>query len=389
MANIDLQSIAANGFRVLGLSGSASQAAIAMAARRMRIWPEEGSIPPTPWDLEWLGPLSRRSTALHQAVARLSQPLTRMQDRLLWYAGAQTPFAETVPQGDAIAPSPPLARCHDAAVGALHCAIASDPLGEDIGPWREALHRFGGWCTSKYCVEWFLNVERTGDFDKPATGREIEEAIDSLPKAIAEWLTSAALAALGRGDEQSYDGAIAAVREFHSLAAGQALPGLSDRLEDQLYEGIAAINADLGSLRTNRYHPQPFVDDNFVVTQLAVSEYWRRVEPALSRLRALVQNDPARMDRVISAAADLLVLIALGWEWSGEWPTAAETLEVAARLTAGIPGNARILHKLEEVRAVAATVTPEPQVNRIDVYRAVASSTSQFLPAATRRRARW
>ena len=53
------QALASNAFRVLGLSGEATQADIDAAARRMRIWNDPAAIPPTPWDTPMLGPLAR------------------------------------------------------------------------------------------------------------------------------------------------------------------------------------------------------------------------------------------------------------------------------------------------------------------------------------------
>src|SRR5215212_1276920 len=91
MQPLTLASLAANAYRTLGLSASAGQAAIDGAARRMRIWPDPSRIPPTPWDLPELGPLSRFRSDIEQAVARLHDPASRAAQRLLWYAGSSPP----------------------------------------------------------------------------------------------------------------------------------------------------------------------------------------------------------------------------------------------------------------------------------------------------------
>src|SRR4051794_41782772 len=88
MQGVTAERIEANAFRVLGLPGTATQQAIEQAARRMRIWPDERRIPPTVWDLPWVGKLSRSKNAVEQAVARLNEPASRVEERLLWFHAA-------------------------------------------------------------------------------------------------------------------------------------------------------------------------------------------------------------------------------------------------------------------------------------------------------------
>src|SRR4051812_48463605 len=85
-----------NAYRTLGLSATANQQAIESAARRMRIWPDPARIPPTPWDLSWLGPLSRTRSDIDRAVALLNEPAARLEEKLLWFH-APTPPAELSP----------------------------------------------------------------------------------------------------------------------------------------------------------------------------------------------------------------------------------------------------------------------------------------------------
>src|SRR2546429_265400 len=81
--------ISGNAFRVLGLPGDASQQAIEASARKMRIWPTPERIPPTAWDLPWVGSLSRSRMELEQAVARLTDPKSRIEERLLWFGAGE------------------------------------------------------------------------------------------------------------------------------------------------------------------------------------------------------------------------------------------------------------------------------------------------------------
>ena len=87
-----LFNIAQNAFRTLGLCARASQAQIDQAARQMRIWPDATDIPPTPWDLPWLGSLSRDKKAIENALSRLNDPQTRIEERLMWFNGTDPAF---------------------------------------------------------------------------------------------------------------------------------------------------------------------------------------------------------------------------------------------------------------------------------------------------------
>jgi hypothetical protein len=86
MQALSQESLAGNAFRVLGLPASAGQAEIDSAARRMRIWTNPAQVPPTPWDLPWLGPLPRSRPDIEFALARLADPVSRINQRLFWFA---------------------------------------------------------------------------------------------------------------------------------------------------------------------------------------------------------------------------------------------------------------------------------------------------------------
>src|ERR1700722_12578058 len=85
MPTLNLETLASNAWRTLGLPATASQADIDRAARKMRIWPDPAHIPATPWDFPRLGPVARTSNDLAQAVSRLSEPQSRVREKLLWF----------------------------------------------------------------------------------------------------------------------------------------------------------------------------------------------------------------------------------------------------------------------------------------------------------------
>jgi hypothetical protein len=392
-----LKAIAANGFRVLGVSGSASQSDITMAARRMRIWPDEKNIPPTAWDFPWVGPLSRSQTALQQAVARLGEPTTRIADRLLWYAGEQPPkFTSSPTTPEELARASP-AECHCLAVGALHRALVQDPTVKDIDRWRNVTQGLIDWCGSVGCTEWMIQVEASGGFDKGATQDEIISAICSLPSAVGSWATSAAMAALDFGRSEQCAKILEMVQGFEAIASTVDSGALGDRLEDQIIEACAKIDAQLRPvLRTIHSQPQKNWVANFAATQVAADQYARSVDPALRQMVSMSANDPSRVDRAKTEAANLLVLIGLGWEWSGRFILAEKTLADAVELTATLPGNAKTRQTCDRLRLLAieqrnsrrSRLFGRKTVSPLDAYlpRAVRAKSKQRPKSSPRQR---
>jgi hypothetical protein len=85
MGVLTAQRMAASAYRTLGLPASATQAQIDAAARRLRIWADPKTVPPTPWDTPWLGPVRRSRNDIEQALSALNEPATRVEERLLWF----------------------------------------------------------------------------------------------------------------------------------------------------------------------------------------------------------------------------------------------------------------------------------------------------------------
>jgi hypothetical protein len=188
---VTAERIESNAFRILGLPGTASQQAIEQAARRMRIWPDEKRIPPTAWDLPWVGKLSRSKNALEQAVARLNEPTSRVEERLLWFHAAsamlkdQTPVSiqSIVPQ---LASSTNWAEKHDAALASYRAAMLLDPEMSDPRRWRSVVKTFGELAKSDDYLDYLLQVESTGDFEKRAEPDEVASAVVELPRSFAQ-----------------------------------------------------------------------------------------------------------------------------------------------------------------------------------------------------------
>ena len=340
--------LAANAYRTLGISASAGQSAIESAARRMRIWPDPARIPPTPWDLPHLGPPSRSRTDLEHAIARLSEPGSRLEDRLLWYHGSRPPAQDDRGAGSLAAT---ITDQHDAAVAALHAASAPAVTFE-IARWQQAIARFSALSALPDYLAWLVDVEAEGQFDKRASRAELEEALQSLPGAIVAALVPHAQMALDREDATTCSAILALLRDNQaSPQAGDAVTRLVHGLEDVLDAHCRQMDTALrDKLRTNHSAPQPYYPANYEASHDAAMFYNSAVNPALERIRLIAGDDAEVIARANARCSDVLTLLALGWEWSGRFVLADETLQMALGLAEGPAAKEGITKDLERVR---------------------------------------
>jgi hypothetical protein len=367
------EKLAANAYRTLGLSAAANEAGIEAAARRMRIWPDQQRIPPTAWDQSWIGPISRSRQQIEQALARLVEPASRLEERLSWYFGERPPvdpkatLEEFVPlNGGAAEP----ADRHDAALIALHAAWASDPDGADLQRWREVVRRFVELAASPACAAWLTAAERQGDFEKHASVEEIDKAVKALPGALAAALVLKAQAALDRDDLEGCTriaSLLGDVGRAQQIAA--PLHGLLDRLEDGLSAHCREMDRELrDKLRTNHRAPGPFYADNLVAAQNAEALYDQKLRGTLPGLCMLARDDHDRLLRMRSGCAQVVALVALGYEWSGQFIKAEQLLVEALELAKGSAFAVAVQKDLERCRPLAERQRQEEQEARDNAH---------------------
>jgi hypothetical protein len=356
------QRLAANAYRTLGLGASAGQSTIENAARRMRIWPDPARIPPTPWDLPWLGPLPRTRKDVEQAVARLSDPAARCEERLLWY------LADNPPPGpprrpasfDAQTDEGSLPQRHDAALAALHAAWAADPGVSDVERWRGVLTAFETLSAEPQWTAWLLRADAEGDFEKRASAAEIGVAVVSLPGALASALIPKAQEALDRGDTDACAAIVSLLRTSGATdttgtaAQSGAVRGLLDRLEDAVQIDCREMDRKLRDvLRTRDEAPAEYYSTNREASRDAAAFYGEKIRPAMKQLAALCADDPDRLMRVHSRCADVLSLLGLGWEWSGEFIEAEWVLLEALEMARGTSAEESIQKSLDRCHPLA------------------------------------
>jgi len=373
MVPLTQQTLATNAYRTLGISASSNQSAIEGAARRLRIWPNPEMIPPTPWDLPWLGPLPRSRNDIEQAVSRLAQPESRLEERLLWYHVGRPPAGPA----DGMEPvSPAQPDRHAAALAALHGAWIGDPEVADSARWRQLMGKLADLSASPEFTDWLMQVEVAGDFDKRASRDEAAAVARSLPAALAFALIPKAQAAIDRGNIGRGTELLAVIRSAGSGGdVHEAVRALLDRIEDTLAVKCREMDAELrAKLRTNHQAPEGYYPANRAASTWAMLFYGRWIQGPLKGLCELAADDRDRLTRVRSKCGEELALLALGWEWSGYFARAEATLLEALALAAGSTAEADIRTALDRCRPKAAYERDHP------VRRAVGAAARKFIP---------
>src|SRR5437764_14127198 len=175
MEALEQERLTNNAYRVLGLGGDANQEMIQQAARRMRLLAAATKIPPTPWDLPWLGAINRSKPAIEQAVAKLNDPNWRVQERMLWFCGSPEDVAAVQKaQVVNLENQPPAAR-HNKLISDLAGALLQ-PLPVDPKIWGASLEGIARSSNSTGHVRGQLELGTSRGYRKPANATEITES---------------------------------------------------------------------------------------------------------------------------------------------------------------------------------------------------------------------
>jgi len=374
MQALSQENLAGNAFRVLGLPAGAGQAQIDAAARRMRIWTNPAQIPPTPWDLPWLGSLPRSRSDIELAVARLTDPVSRINQRLFWFAengAAQTAQPRGRIFGRILKPAPiaasaahPACSEHDAALARLASALIADPQTQSPQRWSGALAAFCESAASLDYREWFVAAEGAGEFEKKAGVEEVLALMNALPGSIAQSLATRARDAL------DHDRAGACIQLIWLLrAAGpderlrsKLEAGIGDRIEDLLTARCKGFQNDLfKNIRWENSSAAAAVRVNRATCRRAAKEVRHSIDPLFTALAEFETFEmasgitPERMKRVGPPAAGMLRNLGLGWGRVGQRKKAEQAFRRALRLTSDREMAGKLNADLANLKKTKAT----------------------------------
>jgi hypothetical protein len=327
--------LASNAFRTLGLSAAATQADVDRAARKMRIFPDPAMIPPTPWDLPALGNVSRTKNDVEQAVSRLNEPQSRVQERLLWFHTELATRAGPSPEAlDSLCSrgdkSPDPAARHDSALAALHAAMLLDPFISDEARWQRAIGGFAKLAASEEYRQLLHRTETEGDFEKRAEPHEIDLSISALPDTIAGSLVVQADRAMDDGD---FAGCGRILRVLSRSGSVELQYRVLDRVEDALQRRCRQLHDEMARrLITDRDNFLVHTQTNRKLCLESAHFYNDTISPLLTELETLCAQDQDRGTRSRGMGAKSMSEIALAWVWAGDFITAESTYAAALQL---------------------------------------------------------
>ena len=366
-----LSNFATNAYRTLGLCAAASQAQIDQAARKMRIWPDPKSIPPTPWDLPWLGPLSRGRNDIEHALSRLNDPHARIEERLMWFIGSDpgswnSQNARGVNKKlDRQPPTHDPGRMHDVALARLQVALILDPSFRSEDRWIKVLDTLGELSDSHDLVEFLNHIEGAGNFEKQAHPHEIEKAAASLQRRIVEPLAAWAESALEDDDLTR------AIRVFAILRRGAPhlfesyLARMARRLEDVIVRRCNHLHDDLNGVGGSRMN-----DAQKLATCKAQTRFYREsIEPLLRQLRDMAGTDPNALLLVRCEVARAKARLGQCWAMQRRFRKARRLFKSALQMGRGTPVERPIEENLARCRRAIRGKPPGPPGTEAPVVR--------------------
>ncbi|MGB8510336.1 MAG: hypothetical protein WCD76_18305 [Pyrinomonadaceae bacterium] len=353
--------LARNAYRVLGLTGDASQSAIYEAAAALRLAHKLGVAKTFPGDAawlgdgaSWLGPVSRTEADVRDALSRLSNPPQRIFERLFWfYEAANNSGNPATSKPDALTGATQKllfgGKCtvrHDAALLSLASLPHYDPEVKNEGAWATTLTLWTGIVEGEEFWSLLVAADLKGDFEPLVTYGEIRELRARALSVVMTPLVNRAKDALARQDSGTCRRVLKLLRAAAlpvTLCAGyenDILAPLEDEIEVTcrgvfVWAKIVAQGQQRATSRRETYDK-------------AFAEYETKLRPSLKRMLDLAGADSHAARRVFESAASNLNDLATFYREIGETASAASLYQRAWTLAP--PGCATLLAIEENLR---------------------------------------
>lgn len=339
-----VQQFARNAYRILGLPGNTSPQDIHDAAGDIRRKAKLGIPRNTPWDLPWLGPLSRSELDVQDAVGRLQDPVRRLRERLFWLQEGADVVRHLSPESlqqaawgwqsalAVLARLRPLSRPaagHDAAVLSLLAASLLDPEVANEKAWAAAIQQWGQLVFSDEYWEAVADTELENGFEPAASVEEIEALRGRTLNLVLENLAGLAK------DSMAHQMDIICRRVLRVLHASRLSGDLLTPLEEQilgpLESNFEALCSEVRSECGNKIiRDDGHEAENIVPCEAALARFEKEVQPFLDRFERFASTgDSGILERIREAAAMCLSGLAQDHTWAGKFSTADELLRKA------------------------------------------------------------
>ncbi len=322
--------VARNAYRVLGLPGSAALNAIYAASRSMLRACKLDVSKTTPWDLPWLGPLNRSESDVQSANGRITNPSSRLRERMFWFFEGQEivellspPSLNNAAIGWASAPRP--SARHDAALLNFIAAIVIDPIIREEERWLQVISDWQELIESDEYWSALLNNEINGGFEPPATSVEIIELRREALKLVIDALGTISRESLDRKDIKTCQRAIRVLRK--ARLPKELLIHQENSLIGPLKNALESLCSKvISNCRNNVKHKNGYEQANLAVCHEALDRFHKEIE---SSLKVITKISGHKSELGCQAREDVaLCLLSLGIEytWADEHRLAVDLL---------------------------------------------------------------
>ncbi|HEX8131460.1 MAG TPA: rhodanese-like domain-containing protein [Pyrinomonadaceae bacterium] len=365
--------LAGNAFRLLGLSGHASQREIYAAASALRRAIKLGMVKTHAPGIAWLGALEPTENGVRDALSRLTVPAQRIYERLFWFFDPQAAAVVvaathglTSLQDSAArlsADGSPSAR-HDLALLSLALMLRLDPALKLADDWRRTYALWKELIEGRELWSLLMAADLKGDFEQTTTFGEIGELRARAWRLVTAPLAEIAKDNILRGEHAQAGRALAVLYAsgLPQTLANEYEQEILGPVEDE-FEGLLSV-----AFSSYRYEVKTGqnIGERRATCWRAHARFNEEVKPALKKILLLGGTESACVRRVFATAADALDELAEGFETGYDKESSMRILRKAWQLA---PPESASLLLIEEHLAAAGDASERPPKTEDDYAR--------------------
>ncbi|MDQ1592626.1 MAG: hypothetical protein QOG71_3253 [Pyrinomonadaceae bacterium] len=365
-----------NAYRVLGLSGQASQREIYAAASALRRAIKLGVAKTPAHHIAWLGSTALTENNVRDALSRLTVPAQRIYERLFWFFDPQTAAATTTLSFAALqetatrlqAVESPAAR-HDIALLWLAVMLRLDPALKLADGWSWTYQLWKELIEGKELWSLLMAADLKGDFEQVTTFGEIGDLRGRAWRLVTSPLAEIAKDAMLREEHAQAGRALAVLR------ASGAPDALAGEYEHEILGSIEDDFDALLSVAFGSYRYEVKTDQNVSERRetcwRAHAKFNEQVKPALKKMLELAGSESHVARRMFASAADALDELAEGFETAFDSESRVKMLRRAWQFAP--PASASLL-LIEEHLIAAGDASERPSKTEADYARQLAAA---------------
>lgn len=360
----NLSPLAGNAYRLLGLSGQATQKEIYTAAASIRRAIKLGvNKTPSP-HIAWLGSLERTENNVRDALSRLADPAQRIYERFYWFfdpqqAGTELSFAALEESVARLRAAPQPSTGHDIALLSLAVLIQLDPELLHADEWRRVYALWKELIEAKEFWSLLIATDLKGDFEQLTTFGEVKNLRGRAWRLITAPVAEVAKDGILQDDQAQ------ARRALNILRRSELPPTLADEYENEILAPIEdkfeVLFAKAFSFYRYEVKSNQNVGERRETCYRALDKFEEEVKPALKNIFELAGARSLVTRRIFETAAGGLDELADGFETAYEAASRLRTLRRAWQLAP--PESATLLLIEEHLKAAGDLEERQPKTD--------------------------